>query len=76
MHIALADDRPDALVRLSDTLNEYAARNGLHFDLHLFSSGEALLDAHSSCRFLVRILAATSCSRFKESLSILGSISN
>ena len=56
MHIALADDRPDALVRLSDTLNEYAARNGLHFDLHLFSSGEALLDAHSSCRFSVIFL--------------------
>ena len=56
MHIALADDRPDALKKLSDTLNEYAARNGLHFDLHLFPSGEALLEACSSCRFSVIFL--------------------
>lgn len=51
MHIALTDDRPDALAKLSETLTEYADRNGLHFDLHSFSSGEALLEALPSQHF-------------------------
>ncbi|MBR6443691.1 MAG: response regulator transcription factor [Clostridia bacterium] len=56
MRIALVDDRPDALVKLSDTLNEYAARNGLHFDLCFYPSGEALLDDYSAGRFSVVFL--------------------
>ena len=56
MHIALVDDRPDAQIKLSDILNEYAARNGLHFDLHPFSSGESLLEAYSSHHFSVIFL--------------------
>ncbi|QUC66955.1 LytR/AlgR family response regulator transcription factor [Aristaeella hokkaidonensis] len=51
MHIALTDDRPDALAKLSETLNEYAGRNGLHFDLHTYSGGEELLEALSSQHF-------------------------
>ena len=51
MHIALTDDRPDALAKLSETLTEYAGRNGLSFDLHPFPSGEALLEALPSRHF-------------------------
>ena len=51
MHIALTDDRPDALAKLSEPLNEYAGRNGLHFDLHTYSGGEELLEALSSQHF-------------------------
>ena len=56
MHIALADDRPDARKRLSETLSDYAFRNGLHFDIHAFPSGEALLEASISTRFSVIFL--------------------
>ena len=56
MRIALVDDRPDALVKLSDTLNDYAARNGLHFDLCFFPSGESLLESYSAGRYSVIFL--------------------
>ena len=56
MHIALTDDRPDALAKLSETLNEYAGRNGLHFDLHTYSGGEELLEALPSHHFSVIFL--------------------
>ena len=56
MQIALTDDRPDALAKLSETLNQYAVQNGLHFDLCPFSSGESLLEAYPSHHFSVVFL--------------------
>ena len=56
MHIALADDRPDARKKLSEALSDFAFRNGLHFDIHAFPSGEALLEASISTRFSVIFL--------------------
>lgn len=56
MHIALADDRPDARKKLSEALSDFAFRNGLHFDIHAFPSGEALLETSVSTRFSVIFL--------------------
>ena len=43
MNIALVDDRREDLERLRDTLNRYAALNGLKLQLSCFSSGEDLM---------------------------------
>ena len=43
MNIALVDDRQEDLDRLRDTLNQYAAMNGLKPQLCCFPSGEAML---------------------------------
>lgn len=56
MHIALTDDRPDALAKLSNALTEYADLHGLHFDLYPFSGGEELLEALPAHRFSVIFL--------------------
>ena len=56
MHIALTDDRPDALAKLSNALTEYADLHGLHFDLYPFSGGEELLEALPAHRFSIIFL--------------------
>lgn len=56
MHIALTDDRPDALAKLSNALTEYADLHGLHFELYPYSSGEELLEALPAHRFSVIFL--------------------